>query len=235
MGIALLYVVIDACLCRSMLATGLPLAVQSSLYSISNIIVQSTVNSFGADAVTGWGLAARLDGIVWMVTEALGVAMTTFSAQNFGGRNYERMRRGYHVSLVITVGVIGSMALFLLAFVDPLARFFIDDSTVVSYTSTMIHFIAPFYLFYSIVDNTSGAIRGSGESLRPMLLTVIGTVVFRVAWLLVVVPLHHTLQTMLLVYPVTWILTAALFVAYHHFGHWLAHAETRRDRLELDI
>ena len=62
----------------------------------------------------------------------------------------------------------------------------------------MIHFIAPFYLFYSIVDNTSGAIRGSGESLRPMLLTVIGTVVFRVAWLLVVVPLHHTLQTMLL-------------------------------------
>ncbi len=55
MGIALLYVVIDACLCRSMLATGLPLVVQSSLYSISNIIVQSTVNSFGADAVTGWG------------------------------------------------------------------------------------------------------------------------------------------------------------------------------------
>lgn len=226
---------IDRFICRSMLATGLPLAVQSSLYSISNIIVQSTVNSFGADAVTGWGLAARLDGIVWMVTEALGVAMTTFSAQNFGARNYERMRRGYHVSLVITVGVIGSMALFLLAFVDPLARFFIDDSAVVSYTSTMIHFIAPFYLFYSIVDNTSGAIRGSGESLRPMLLTVIGTVVFRVAWLLVVVPLHHTLQTMLLVYPVTWILTAALFVAYHHFGHWLAHAETRRDRLELDI
>lgn len=226
---------IDRSICRSMLATGLPLAVQSSLYSISNIIVQSTVNSFGADAVTGWGLAARLDGIVWMVTEALGVAMTTFSAQNFGARNYERMRRGYHVSLVITVGVIGSMALFLLAFVEPLARFFIDDSTVVSYTSTMIHFIAPFYLFYSIVDNTSGAIRGSGESLRPMLLTVIGTVVFRVAWLLAVVPLHHTLQTMLLVYPVTWILTAALFVAYHHFGHWLAHAETRRDRLELDI
>lgn len=147
------------------------------------------------------GLAARLDGIVWMVTEALGVAMTTFSAQNFGARNYERMRRVYHVSLVIKVGVIGSMALLLLAF----------------------------------VDNTSGAIRGSGESLRPMLLTVIGTVVFRVAWLLVVVPLHHTLQTMLLVYPVTWILTAALFVAYHHFGHWLAHAETRRDRLELDI
>ena len=226
---------IDRAICRSMISTGLPLGIQASLYSISNIIVQSTVNSFGADAVTGWGLAARLDGIVWMVTEALGVAMTTFSAQNFGARNYERMRKGYHTSLVITVTVVGGMALFLITFVDPLARFFIDDSAVVGYTSTMIHFIAPFYLFYSIVDNTSGAIRGSGESLRPMLLTVAGTVVFRVIWLLAVVPLHHTLQTMLLVYPVTWILTASLFVAYHHFGHWLAHAERRRERLELEI
>lgn len=226
---------IDRRICKSMLATGLPLGVQSSLYSISNIIVQSTVNSFGADAVTGWGLAARLDGIVWMVTEALGVAVTTFSAQNFGARNYDRMRKGYHTSLLITVTLVGGMALFLIAFVDPLARFFIDDQAVVSYTSTMIHFIAPFYLFYSIVDNTSGAIRGSGESLRPMLLTVVGTVIFRVAWLLVVVPLHHTLQTMLLVYPVTWILTASLFVAYHHFGHWLRHAEDRRAHLEVSI
>lgn len=226
---------IDRRICRSMLSTGVPLAIQSSLYSISNIIVQSTVNSFGADAVTGWGLAARLDGIVWMVTEALGVAMTTFAAQNFGARNYARMRRGYHTSLMITVVLIGGMALFLIAFVDPLARFFIDDDVVVGFTSKMIHFIAPFYLFYSVVDNTSGAIRGSGESLRPMLLTVVGTVVFRVGWLLAVVPLHHTLETMLLVYPVTWILTASLFVAYHHFGHWLTHAQRRAEKLDLVV
>ena len=95
----------------------------------------------------------------------------------------------------------------------------------------MIHFIAPFYAFYSIVDNTSGAIRGSGESLRPMLLTILGTVVFRVIWLLAVVPAHHAIETMLMVYPVTWILTAALFVAYHHWGHWLRHAEDRATRL----
>ncbi|MDY2777854.1 MAG: MATE family efflux transporter [Collinsella sp.] len=226
---------VDRRICKSMIATGLPLGIQSSLYSISNIIVQSTVNSFGADAVTGWGLAARLDGIVWMVTEALGVAMTTFAAQNFGARNYERMRQGYHTSLAITVCLIGGMALVLVTFVDPLARFFINDDAVVGYTSTMIHFIAPFYLFYSIVDNTSGAIRGSGESLRPMLLTVLGTVVFRVIWLLAVVPLHHTIETMLLVYPVTWILTSILFVGYHHFGHWLTHAERKAQRMELNI
>lgn len=226
---------IDPALCKSMVSCGLPLGVQSAVYSLSNIIVQTTVNSFGADAVTGWGLSGRLDAIVWMVTEALGVSITTFSAQNFGAHNYERMRKGYHTSLVITVTLVGSMALFLVAFVDPLARFFINDNAVVGYTSKMIHFIAPFYLFYSIVDNTSGVIRGSGESFRPMLLTIVGTCVFRVVWLLLVVPLHHTLETMLLVYPVTWMLTAALFVWYHHFGHWLTHAEDRREKLELAI
>ncbi len=226
---------IDPTLCKSMISCGLPLGIQSSVYSFSNIIAQSTVNSFGADAVTGWGLSGRLDAIVWMVTEALGVAITTFSAQNFGAHNYERMRKGYHTSLVITVTLVGCLALFLVTFVNPLARFFIDDDVVVGYTSKMIHFIAPFYLFYSVVDNTSGVIRGSGESFRPMLLTIVGTCVFRVVWLLLVVPMHHTLETMLLVYPVTWILTATLFVFYHHFGHWLTHAEERREKLELLI
>lgn len=226
---------VDWNICKSMVSCGLPLGIQAGVYSISNIIVQSTVNGFGADAVTGWGLAGRLDAIVWMITEALGVSITTFSAQNFGARNYERMRQGYHTSLIITVTLIGAMAGFLVLFVDPLARFFINDDAVVAYTSKMIHFIAPFYLFYSVVDNTSGVIRGSGESFRPMLLTILGTCVFRVVWLLAVVPLHHTLETMLLVYPVTWILTAGLFVAYHHFGHWLSHAETRRERMELMV
>lgn len=226
---------IDARICKSMIACGLPLAIQSSVYSVSNIIMQSTVNTFGVDAVTGWGLAGRLDAIVWMVTEALGVAITTFAAQNFGARNYERMRQGYHTSLVITVFLVGSLSAFLVVFVEPLARIFIDDAGVTGYTAKMVHFIAPFYFFYSIVDNTSGAIRGSGESFRPMLLTILGTCVFRVVWLLAVVPLHHTVETMLLVYPVTWILTAALFVAYHHWGHWLEHARQRAERMEVSL
>lgn len=110
---------VDWGICKSMVSCGLPLGIQAGVYSISNIIVQSTVNGFGADAVTGWGLAGRLDAIVWMITEALGVSITTFSAQNFGARNYERMRQGYHTSLVITVTLIGAMAGFLVLFVDP--------------------------------------------------------------------------------------------------------------------
>lgn len=76
---------IDPGICKSMLSCGLPLGVQSAAYSISNVLIQVSVNSFGADVTTAWGLSGRLDGIIWMVTEALGVSITTFSAQNFGG------------------------------------------------------------------------------------------------------------------------------------------------------
>jgi putative MATE family efflux protein len=215
---------IDPATCRLMLKTGLPLGIQSSVYSISNLIAQSAINSFGTDAVAGWGLAGRIDGIIWMISEALGVAVTTFAAQNFGARRYDRMRRSLHVSLGMTVVVIGGMSALLVAFVEPISRFFIDDAGVTSNTVLMLHYIAPFYVCFSLSSNISGAIRGSGESMRPMLITIVGTCVFRVVWLLAVVPTYHTLEMVLVSYPITWILTGILFVIYYRHGHWLDHA-----------
>lgn len=111
---------IDPGICKSMISCGLPLGFQSAAYSISNVLIQVSVNSFGADVTTAWGLSGRLDGIVWMVTEALGVSITTFSAQNFGARNYERMRKGYHTSLVLSFMLIGGLSAVLLVFSGPL-------------------------------------------------------------------------------------------------------------------
>ena len=97
-------------------------------------LIQVSVNSFGADVTTAWGLSGRLDGIVWMVTEALGVSITTFSAQNFGARNYERMRKGYHTSLLLSFMLIGGLSAVLLAFSGPLSRLFVDDASISAYT-----------------------------------------------------------------------------------------------------
>ncbi len=226
---------IDPAILKNMVSCGLPLGIQSAAYSISNIIVQSTINSFGADAVTGCGLASRLDVFVWLVVEALGVALTTFTAQNFGARNYKRMRDGYHTSLTMSLLIVGSLSSLLFIFVDPLARFFIDDPGVTYYTRLMIHYVAPFYVFYSVVDNASGSIRGSGVSLQPMIMTLLGTCVLRIAWIFIVVPMRHEMGLMLMVYPVTWVVTAIIFALYHHFGHWLSRAQERKERFELAI
>ena len=222
---------IDPRTARLMARTGLPLAVQSSVYSVSNIIVQATINSFGARTIAAWGLSSRIDSVVWMVSEALGSSVTTFSAQNFGARNYARMGRGLRTSLLVTTIAIGALSALTVALAYPLASFFVTDDAVPRTTATMIRFIGPFYVFYSLMDNVSGTIRGAGESLRPMALTILGTCVFRVFWLLAVVPSHHTLEMVLLCYPVAWVLTAALFAAYYRFGHWREHAEFREAEL----
>lgn len=215
---------IDRGICKSMLSCGLPLGVQSAAYSISNVLIQVSVNSFGADVTTAWGLSGRLDGIIWMVTEALGVSITTFSAQNFGARNYDRMRKGYHTSLVLSFMLIGGLSAVLLVFSGPLSRLFIDDAAISAYTTTILHFIAPFYAIFSIIENASGSIRGAGVSFQPMMLTIFGTVVLRVAWVFAIMPLDPSLEHLLLVYPVTWVITAAMFTVYHHSGNWLGRA-----------
>lgn len=221
---------IDPGICRVMLRTGLPLGLQASCYSVSNIITQSTVNSFGSTVVTAFGLCGRIDAIIWMVSEALGVAVTTFSAQNFGARNYERMRRGLKNALCLTAVVVGSISAVLLANVRGLAGFFINDPEIAELTAQVMWYVGPFYVVYSLYDNISGTIRGAGESLRPMIIVLTGSCLLRVIWQLGVVPLNHTLHMTMLSYPITWITTGIAFIIYYRFGHWLDHAKDHEER-----
>lgn len=216
---------IDRELVGDMLRCGIPMGFQWSAYGISNVIVQSSMNSFGADVVTAWGLQGRITGITWMVLESVGTALTTFSAQNFGARNIGRMRRGIREAMAITFISSIVMTLVLNTWIEAIAGFFIDDAGIISYTAHMTRVIAFFYLFYGMTENYSGMIRGAGESLRPMAITLTGTCVFRIVWLMVFLPLNHTLDMVLWSYPLSWSLTALIYVLYYRFGHWLTHAE----------
>lgn len=215
---------IDRGICKSMISCGLLLGFQSAAYSISNVLIQVSVNSFGADVTTAWGLSGRLDGIIWMVTEALGVSITTFSAQNFGARNYERMRKGYQEHGRQATNEHKRKHERRMVFSGPLSRLFVDDTSISAYTTTILHFIAPFYAIFSIIENASGSIRGAGVSLQPMMLTIFGTVVLRVIWVFAIMPFDPSLEHLLLVYPVTWLITATMFTIYHHSGNWLGRA-----------
>ena len=219
---------IDPGICRVMIRTGLPLGLQASCYSVSNIITQSTVNSFGSTVVTAFGLCGRIDAIIWMVSEALGVAVTTFSAQNFGARDYARMRRGLKTAMCLTALVIGSLSVVLLANVRAIAGFFIDDAQIADLTAQVMWYVGPFYVVYSLYDNIGGTIRGAGESLRPMLIVLTGSCLLRIVWQLAVVPLDHTLHMAMLSYPITWINTGIAFIIYYRFGHWLDHAKDHK-------
>ena len=209
-----------------MVKTGLPLGIQSSAYSISNVVMQTTINSFGADVVTAWGIAGRTNAVVWMGTEALGVAVTTFSAQNYGAGNMRRVRRGLWISFIVAVLVVGSASAGVVFVTGAVSHFFINDDAVAAIATMTNMYIAPFYVFFALMYNISGTIRGTGESFWPMVITMVGTCLFRIVWLLVVVPAHYSLKMTLLAYPLAWIITLAIFAIYYRTGVWEHRSET---------
>lgn len=215
---------------RIMLLTGLPLGVQSAAYSISNIIAQADINAFGVDAATGWGLGARIDGIIWQSADALGVAVTAFSAQNFGARRYDRMRQGVKVSTALSLVLVGVFSILVFVYAEKAGYFFLNDAAVVGFSTFSVRFIAPFYVIYALTVNISGIIRGSGESVRPMVITLFGTCLLRIVWLLFVVPIYHSIETVLLSYPITWFITAVIYIVYYRTGRWLVAAKKKEQK-----
>ena len=116
--------------------------------------------------------------------------------------------------------VVGGLSAVIVLAAEPLARFFVADAGVVAACVTLLRGIGPFYCLYSVSANISGTIRGTGESLRPMLITIAGTCLLRVAWVLLVMPLHHSQVALMLCYPVTWVVTDLAFAWYWRRGAW---------------
>ena len=200
---------------------GLPAGLQSVMYSLSNLIIQASVNGFGTDVMAAWTAYGKVDGLYWMIISAFGVSITTFAGQNFGAGHYDRMRRSVRVCLGISAGVTVCMSALTLLLGRPMLRMFTDDPLVVEIGMTIIRVIVPTWITYLCIEILSGALRGAGDSLVPTLMTLAGICLLRVFWVTAVVPVHHELTVLLLSYPITWTLTSALFIVYYLRGKWL--------------
>ncbi len=200
---------------------GLPAGLQSVLYTVSNMVIQASINSFGTATVAAWTVYGKLDFIYWMTVNAMGLSITTFAGQNFGAKKYDRMKKGTLVALGITaiLTIIISAGLLLLA--NPLLKLFTSDADVVSITLDMLHFLTPTYITYICVEIFSGAVRGAGDAVIPTIMTCFGVCVLRVLWVLIAVPLHPTIIMVEWSYPITWAFTSLLYVIYYFQGGWL--------------
>ena len=194
---------------------GLPIGTHSALYPISNTIVQSSINSIGIDSIAAWAVCGKLDFLVWAISDAFCVAASTFVAQNYGAQKYDRARKGVRAGLIMALSSIAVVSCSLYFFSGVFAKFIIDDENVISITSQIMHFIAPLYLIYVVYDVLIGAIGGIGDTFGPMIITFLGTCVSRILWIAFVVPHNHTLMTVLTCYPVSWVITALIFVTYY--------------------
>ena len=200
---------------------GLPTGFQSVLYSISNLVIQSSINSFGTDAVASWAAVGKVDGFIWMIMGAFGISITTFVGQNFGAGRLDRVRKGTRVCLAMTAGAILVLSAVEFFFAEPILRIFTSDEAVVELGASFVHIWAPAYIAYVFIEIFSGAIRGVGEAFKPMVITIFGVCVLRLVWIWGVLPHYRTPGMVAASYPVTWGVTAVVFIIYYLRMNWL--------------
>ena len=206
---------------KDAMRVGVPAALQSVMYSASNIVIQAAITSFGTDAVAAWTAYGKMDVIFWMSINAMALAITTFAGQNYGAGQYDRLKKGVRVSVGMSAGFTVLLSTAMTVFARPILSIFSPDPDVLEIGVAMVRFLAPCYITYILVELLPGAIRGAGRSMVPMLISVFGVCVLRLVWLFTVVPAHHTIEAVELSYPITWAVTSAAVLIYYRWGHWL--------------
>ena len=193
-----------------MLRIGLPAGIQGSLFSISNVTIQSSINSFGDVLMSGNGAAASIEGFVYVALNAFQQTAVNFVGQNEGARQYKRIKKIYALCLICSVVVSATLGIASYVFGKPLLSIYITDSQeAIAYGLTRLSYIAIPYFLCALMDVTTGALRGMGSSLAPMLISVLGVCGIRIAWVYTIfqIPQYHTPESLYISYPITWVIT----------------------------
>ncbi len=190
-----------------LLKIGLPAGLQSAMFSISNMLIQSSVNSFGSAVMAGNGAASNIEGFVYTAMNAMYTACLTFTSQNVGARKPERIGRIMMLCqmCVATVGI--TMGIIEITFAEQLIGIYSTDPNVIQMGVLRSSVMALPYFLCGMMDVMVGGLRGMGNSFVPMIISIVGVCVFRVGWVYTVFAANRTLPTLYMSYPVSWTIT----------------------------
>ena len=208
-------------LLKRILYIGVPAGLQLITFDLSNLLIQSGINSFGSATVAAFTAFGRTDALTWMVSGAFGVSITTFVGQNYGAQKFDRIRKGVRICLIMSILLVGCFSALELLLRRPILGIFTTDPEVVRLGAYAMLFTVPFNVILMPMEIFGGAMRGTGYSLVPTAITMVCICVFRILWLLIVVSRFHALETFLLCYPISWLLTASVFLITYLRGNWL--------------
>jgi len=198
-----------------MLQIGLPAGLQGAVFSLSNVVIQSTVNSFGADAIAGATAAANFDFISYCAMNGFAQAAVTFTSQNYGAKRYDRCKKVFRLCMGCGIGASVVVVLVLSVLRYQVIGLFTTDPAVIEYA--MIRISSAFYFHYLIgtYEISGGCLRGMNRSLVPALISIFGTCVFRLIYVFTYIPTHHSFSSLFHVYPLSWLLTGAITLSVY--------------------
>ena len=191
------------------LKIGLPAGFQGTVFSLSNVVIQSAVNSFGPIAVAGNSAASNIEGFVYMAMNTFYQATISFPSQNFGAKEYKRIYKilaAGEIYVIATGVILGNLAVF---FGESLLRMYSSNAEVIAAGMARLRIICTIYALCGIMDVLVGALRGIGYSVIPMIVSLVGACGLRLVWIATVfqLPQYHSLTTVYLSYPITWTIT----------------------------
>lgn len=206
---------------RDIIRIGVPVGLQSALYNITNLLIQSGVNALGTDAVAAWAAYSKIDAFFWMVDNAFGISITTFVGQNYGAGNRERIKKGMWVCTLLALVVTLSIQVVYITFGRSILFLFTSDENVIEIGKTIINIVVPFFVVFLPIEILSGVIKGCGKVMISTILTLSGICFLRFLWMFTGARIWPGIESIMLAYPITWSVTALLFIVYYFRGHWL--------------
>lgn len=198
---------------KRIMSLGLPTGVQSAMFSVSNMVMQSSINSFGSDFVIGSGASDNLDKYINFIGDAFVQAVLTFGGQNFGAGNCKRIKKIFIESLLCVFGFVAFVSALLVIFRYPLINIFITDNPpAVEAASMKIINVGGCYAICAVMSVASANVRAMGKSLISMIGTIVGVCVIRVIWIMTIFPINPTPQMLFVIYPASWVITSVFHI-----------------------
>ena len=198
-----------------MLRLGIPLGLETLMYTFSCVVLTSAVNTFGTDTVAAYAGFVRIESFYWMLEQALAVSITTFVGQNLGAGLYGRARSVSRQGAALMYIFMGTAIVIMYAGCPVWLGLFTTDPDVLKIGVEMMRYLLPFYILYVPDGVFFSTLRGMGDSLRPALITFIGVCVLRILWVLFVFPQFPTMRALLFCFPVSWSVTAVIYAVYY--------------------
>ena len=203
-------------LLKKIFAVGIPAALQLAITAFSNIFVQSYINFFGPDCMSGWTTYTKVDQLLFLPMQSISLAATTFVGQNLGKNQVERARKGVTVAQILACSATVILMIPVITFAAPVAAFFNDAPTVVENATLFLTWLTPFYVLCCFNQVYSGALRGAGNAKAPMIIMLASFVAFRQLYLYFMSQICNEIIPISMAYPAGWLLCSAITVIYYY-------------------
>lgn len=194
---------------------GVPSGIQSSCFSLSNVLLQSSINGFGSIAMAGNAASSSLEGFLYVTTNSVQQSAITFVGQNRGAKKHDRVRKNLFYASGLVVLIALTVATFFNVFNTELIGLYTSDVDAIAIGIQRLGMYSTFYFFFGLMDVTSGMLRGMGYSMGPMVISLLGVCGFRIVWIFGVFAAFPSLQVLYYSYPISWILTWSILIIYY--------------------